>query len=118
MLQGQQANFRGQAAVAQLRAIGVVLPAHATEQIPVAQTKRDQVAATAMIWSEDKFSRLQFSKGFFNIDRAKTRAVAADHDNFVVAKLIDFLDRIFQPRSEVPPDLPVSSRSAYDWTTA
>ena len=114
MLEGQQANVRGQAAAAKLRALGVLLPAHAVEQIPVTQTKRDQVAATAVIWSENKFSRPQFFKGFFNIDGAKTRAVAADNDNFVVAKVIDFLDRIFQPRREVPPNLPVNSRSACD----
>ena len=112
MLEGQQANFRGQAAAAKLRAIGVPLPAHAAEQIPVTQTKRDQIAATAMIWSENKFLRLQFSKGIFDVDRAKTRAIAADNDNFVVPKLIDFLDRIFQPRREVPPNLPVDSRPA------
>ena len=54
----------------------------------------------------------------FDVDRAKTGSVAPDDDNFVVPKLINFLDRIFQPRREVVPSLPVDSRSVWDCTTA
>ena len=47
-----------------------------------------------------------------DVDRAKTGTVAANNDNFVVAKLINLLDRIVQSRREVMPGLPVDSRSA------
>lgn len=46
---GQQANFRRQAAIAKLRAVRVALPTHAVEQSAIAQTKRDQITAAAMI---------------------------------------------------------------------
>ena len=118
VLEGQQQNFRGLATVAQLCAIGVSLPAHAPEQGTITQTKGDQITATAMIWSENEFSRLQFHKGIFKIDRAKTGAVATDHDNFVVAELVDFLDRVLQPRREVGSDLLVDSRFGRGRTTA
>lgn len=85
VFEGQQANFRGQAAIAKLRAIGVLLPTHAAEKSAITQTKGDQITATAMIWSENKFSRPQFRKGIFDIDRAKTGAVAADDNDFIVA---------------------------------
>lgn len=113
MLGGQQANFRGQAAAAKLRAICVLPPTHAAEQIAIAQTKADQIAAATMVWSENKFSRLQFCKRIFDVDRAKAGAVASDNDYFVVPQLIDFLDRIFQPRREVVARLPVDSRSVW-----
>ena len=58
VLNGEQANVGRQAAVAKLRAIGVSLPTHAAEQIPITQTKRDKIAATTMIWTENEFSRL------------------------------------------------------------
>ena len=67
-----------------------------------------------MIRPKNEFSRLQFLVGMFDVDRAKTWAVAADDDNFVVPKLINFLDRIFQPGREVVPGLPVDSRSVWD----
>jgi hypothetical protein len=118
VLASQQANFRGETAVAKLCAIGVLLPAHAAEKSAIPQAKGDQITAPAMIWPENKFSRLQFSKGIFDIDRAKTGAVSADNDDFVVAQLVSFLDRIFQPRREVVSDLPVDARFAEGRTTA
>ena len=118
VLEGQQANFRGQAAIAKLRAIGVLFPAHAAEKSAITQTKRDQITAAAMIWSKNQFSRPQFCKGIFDIDRAKTGAVAADDNDFLVAQLVNFLDRVFQPRREIAPDLAVDSRFVRDRPTA
>jgi hypothetical protein len=67
-----------------------------------------------MIRPENKFSRLEFFKGIFDIDRPKPGAVAADDDNFVVPELINFLDRILQARREIVPRLPVNSTSGWD----
>jgi hypothetical protein len=49
-----------------------------------------------------------------DVDRTKTGAIAADDDNFVVPKLTNPLDRIFQPCREVMPGLPVDSKSVCD----
>jgi hypothetical protein len=57
-LNGQQEKFRRQATIAKLRGIGVLLPTHATEQIPITQVKRNEIAAAAMIWTDYQFSRL------------------------------------------------------------
>lgn len=112
MLAGQQANFCGPAAIAKLRAIGVPLPAHPAKEIPIPQMKCDEIATTAMIGPENKSSRLQVGKGMFDIDRSKTGTVAPDYDNFVVAKLIKFLDGILQARREIMSGLPMDSGSA------
>ena len=116
VLEGQYADLRRQAAVAKLGEIRVSLPMDAAEEVPIAQPKREEIATTAMIWSENKFSRPQLRKGIFEIDGAKTGAVATDHDNFVVAELVDFLDRVFQPCREVVSDLPVDTRFGRDRT--
>src|SRR5436853_2975026 len=54
----------------------------------------------------------------FDVDRAKSGAVAADVDNFIVSKLINPCDRIFQPRREVMSSLPVDTRSVGDGAAA
>lgn len=93
-------------------------PPHVPEQIAISQTKRDEIAATAMIGAEHQFSRLQFFKGIFDIACPKAGAVAPDDDEFVVAKFINFLDCIFEPCREVAACLPVNLRSRWDGTTA
>src|SRR5213595_3138864 len=67
-----------------------------------------------MIRTENKFSRFQFSKGMFDVDRAKSGAVAADDDNLIVAKLINPGDGIFQSRREVMSSLPMDMRAVGD----
>lgn len=111
MLGRQQADLRRPAAIAQLGAVRVSLPMHAAEQVPIAQPKSEEIAPAAVIWSENELFRFQLSKGNFDIDGAKAGAIAADHDNFVVAKLVDLLDRISQPCRKVAPDLRMDSRS-------
>lgn len=113
MLGGQYADLRRQAAVAQLGEIRVSLPLDAAEEVPIAQPKREEIAATAMIRSENELFRFQLSKSIFDINGAKAGAVATDHDNFVVAELVDFLDRVLQPRCKAMPDLRVNSRSVW-----
>jgi hypothetical protein len=54
----------------------------------------------------------------FDVARTETGAIAADSDNFVVAKLMDFLDRIFQTRREIVAILSMDLRSAWHETTA
>ena len=111
VLEGQYADLRRQAAVAQLGEIRVSLPVNAAKEVPIAQPKREEIAATAMIRSENKLFRFQLSKSIFHINGAKTGAVATDDDDLVVAELVDFLDRIPQPRRKAMPDLRVNARS-------
>jgi len=118
VLGGQYADLRRQASVAQLGEIRVSLPMDAAEKVPIAQPKREEIAATAMIRAENELFRFQLSKSIFDINETKTGAVATDHDNFVVAELVDFLDCIPQPRRKVMSDLRVNTRSVRRRATA
>ena len=97
VLEGEQRNFRRTASAAQFGAIGVLLPPNAAEQRTIARAKRDQVTAAAMIRSQHQEPGLQFRKSPFDVARTKTRAIAADRNDFVIAQLMDFLDGILQP---------------------
>ena len=107
MLYRQEKDLRRPAASLQLSAIGVLFPAHATEQFPIGRTKRDQVATAAVIGTEDELVRRELGKSALDVVRVKTRAIAADRDHFVVTELRDSLDRVFQTRRETPAALSV-----------
>ena len=88
--------MRGAGALEQLGAIGVSFPAHVAEQFAIGGAKRDEITTAAMIRPEDKLLRRQLSKRVFDIERAKSRAIAAHRDDFVVTELGNRLDRVFE----------------------
>jgi hypothetical protein len=108
MLNRQQKDVLVSAAIPKLGAICVLLPAHAAQQCPIAGTKRDEIAAAAMIRSEDQFSRYQLRESALDVDRAEPRAIPADRDHFVIAELRDSFDRVFKAGREIPARLPVN----------
>jgi hypothetical protein len=97
MLKGEQTNVQRTAAMAEFCAIGVLLPPNAAQQCTIARAKRDQVTAAAMVRPQHQAFGLKLRKGSRDIARTKTRAVAADRNDFVIAKLMDSLDGILQP---------------------
>jgi hypothetical protein len=108
MLNRQQKDVLVSAASPKLGAICVLLPAHAAQQCPIAGTKRDEIAAAAMIRSEDQFSRYQLRESALDVDRAKAWAIAPDGNDFVIAKQRESLDRVLKARREIPARLPVN----------
>ena len=94
-----------------LRAISVLVPSHALKQPSISHIERDQVTAAAMVRSENKGARFQFSKGAFNVSRPKARAVASYDYNFVVTQPADFRDGVFQPCGETGANLSMKPRS-------
>ena len=108
MFNRQQRNVFFSAPIAKLSAIGISLPFHAAEQLPVSQTKRDEIATPAMIRPEDQFPRRQLNESPFYIDRAKTRAIPSHGDHFLISELGNLLDRVLKARREIPPGLAVN----------
>lgn len=108
MLHGQDEDLLFFASIAKLGAIGVLFPAHISEQPSIGGTKRDEIAAAAVIWTEDKFLCLQLSESTVDVGRAKTGAIPTYRHYFVVAQLRDSFDGIFKPRRETSAGLPVN----------
>lgn len=108
MFNGQEVNVLLSTALAKLGAIGVLFPAHFSQQFPIGRTERDEVAAAPMIGPENQFSRRQFDESTIDIDRAHSRAIPPNSDNFFVAHLRDSLDRVFKARREIPAGLPMN----------
>ena len=107
MLNRQQENVFVSAPLAKLGAIGVLFPAYAVQQLSIGRAERDQIATPAMVRPEDQFSRRQLSKRALDIEPAKTGAIPADRDDFVIAQLRDFFDRVLQARREITARLSV-----------
>lgn len=114
MLHRQEKDLRRSATSPQLGTIGVLFPAHAAEQRSIDGTKRDEIAAAAMVWAEHELLRLQLSESVFDVGRAKLRTIPPDGDNFVIPKLRDSFDRVLKARREIPARLPVNVRSDDD----
>lgn len=108
MLNGQEEDLPFFASVAKLGAIRVLFPAHIAQQLPIGGTKRDQIAAAAVIRTEDKFLCLQLSESTVDVGRAKTGAIPTYRHYFLVAQLRDSFDGIFKPRRETSAGLPVN----------
>ena len=68
----------------------------------------DEIAAAAMIRSQDKMPRGQLSESALNVARLKSRAIPTDGDNFVISKLRDSFDGVLEPPRETPADLAVN----------
>ncbi len=109
MFDRQQRDIRCFAASAELGAVRVLFPAHVAQQRAICGTKGNEITAAAMIGAEDEFSRGQLRKGALDVCRAQTGAITPDRDNFVVAEIVNFLDRIFQARREIVAGLPMDS---------
>lgn len=105
----QQRDIRCFAASAELGAVRVLFPAHVAQQRAICGTKGNEITAAAMIGAEDEFSRGQLRKGALDVCRAQTGAITPDRDNFVVAEIVNFLDRISQTRREVMTGLSMDS---------
>ena len=116
MFDREQENLRYPAALAKLGAVSVLFPAHITHKRAVGGPEGNEVATTPMVRPQHQAPGLKFRKGALDIARAKTRAVPADRNDFVVSKLIDFLDGIFQAGPEVMSYLSMNVRSAPDET--
>lgn len=109
----QEEDFRGSAPAAQFRAIGVAQPAHVAQQMPIARAKGKQVAATAMVRSENEPMLLELCKGPPDVSRGETRTIAADCDNFIVTQRCDFLEGILETLSESISRLRVAPSGAF-----
>lgn len=96
--------------MAKLRTIGVLLPANAAQQFPIGGTESNKVTAAAMVRAEDKLLRRQLRESALEIARAKGRAIPADRDNFLIAKLRDPFDRVLKSRRKTATLLPVNAR--------
>lgn len=105
MLNRQQEKVLLSAPAAKLTTIGVLFPADAAQQFPIGGMESNQVAAAAVVRAEDKLLRRQLRERALDVARPKPRAIPADSDNFLIAKLRDSFDRALKPRREVPPHL-------------
>ena len=107
MLGRQQKNVCGVTTPPELSAIGIPFPSDAAKQSAIRGTKGDEIAAPAMIGTEDEFSVLQLREGMFDVARAQARAIASDGNDFVVSEVRDRLDGVLEPRPECFADLTV-----------
>lgn len=114
MFHRQQKEMFLPAAIPKLGAIGVLFPANTAQQFPIGGTKRDEIAPAAMVRAEDKPLRRQLRKSALDVGCAKTGAVPADGDDFVVATLRDSFDRVLKALREIAARLPVNVRSDAD----
>jgi hypothetical protein len=114
MFNRQQKEILVSAPVTKLGAISVLSPADTAQQFAIVGMKSDQIAAAAMIRTEDKLLRRQLHESPLDVACPKPRAIPTDRDNFVVAKLRDPFDRVLKPCREIPASLPVNVGSDAD----
>lgn len=70
----------------QLSAVGVLIPADSLEKCEVSGAKRDKIAATAMVWTQNKTVRSELRESQVNVLFAQFRAIPANHNDFVVTQ--------------------------------
>gem|GEM_PF-25499 len=105
----QQENVRDAGALEQLGAIGVSIPTHVAEQFAIDGAKRDKVATAAMVRTENQLLRRELSERALDIERPKTRTIAAYGDDFVVTEASDCLDCIFEALGKTASGLAMNS---------
>ncbi|HYJ04675.1 MAG TPA: hypothetical protein VEX43_06050 [Chthoniobacterales bacterium] len=115
VLNRQQEDVFVSAPVAKLGEIRVLFPADTAQQCSIDGMKRDEITAAAMVRADDEFLRRQLRESALDIARPKPRTIPTDRDNFVVAKLRDSLDRVFQARREISARLSVNAGPGRDW---
>lgn len=71
----------------------------------------DEITTAPVIRPEDEFLRRQLRESPLDVARAKSRAIPPNRDNFVIAKLRDSLDRVFQASGKVAARLPMNLRT-------
>jgi hypothetical protein len=113
MFNREQEDLLVSAPLAKLRTIGVLLPANAAQQFTIGGTESDKVTAAAMVRTEDELVRRQLRESPLEIDRAQPRAIPADSDDLVVAKLRNSLDCVFKTRRETATNLTMNVGIGY-----
>lgn len=105
----QQEELLVSAPGAKLGAIGVLLPANATQQFAIGGMESDEVAAAAVVRPEDEFLRRQLCESALDVGCPKPRTIPTDCDDFVVAELGHRLDRVFESLGKTAAGLAMNS---------
>jgi hypothetical protein len=70
-----------------------MVPLDAAQQVPIVRSQRNQIAATAMIGTEDQPLYGQLIERHPDVACGKARAIGSDKNNFIVAELSDLFHR-------------------------